>query len=92
MDISVNLPEIQISGGADLSVIFASYSAQMFAIVRNLTIEMRVGISRNLNVAFTNVTVSLLNACLKSNSLNFDHARAYFLNYTIFLSIFLQIL
>lgn len=58
VDISILLPEIRISGAASLSVFFASYNAQMVSIVRNLTIDMRVSISRNLNEDFTNVTVT----------------------------------
>ncbi|KAI1720637.1 nose resistant to fluoxetine protein 5 [Ditylenchus destructor] len=57
VDISIRLTEIRLSGDTDLSIFFASYRAQMLAIIKNLTINMRVAINRDLDEPFTNVTV-----------------------------------
>uniref|UniRef100_A0A915D748 Lipid-binding serum glycoprotein N-terminal domain-containing protein n=1 Tax=Ditylenchus dipsaci TaxID=166011 RepID=A0A915D748_9BILA len=71
VEIAIRLTELRISGETDLSVFFASYRAQMLAIVTNLTINMRVAIHRNLTEPFTQVTV---NKCSVSpGSLNLQY-------------------
>lgn len=63
--ISIVLTELQVRGSAELTVFFASYRAQMLAILRNLTVHVDVFIGRNLDEDRTNVTVShhKANAC-----------------------------
>ncbi|CAD5224576.1 unnamed protein product [Bursaphelenchus okinawaensis] len=58
VDISIRMPELEIRGNAELDVLIASYSSQVVALSKNMTVSMRVAIRRNLNEDITNVTVS----------------------------------
>lgn len=58
VDLSIRLPELILSGDAEVSLLGFSYRAMVLAIATNITVNMGLNIHRNMDEEHTNVSVN----------------------------------